>query len=291
MPARTLYAGQSAAITPNGGVGTSGVRYLPVQSASCDMSRPTENLLSFGRLGALSRVQNSVSTCKADIKTYLANATGITGGSNYANLLNTDFIRVLTGQALEGLVSTIVVSPNGFTMSGILTNLGIDISNGSFGMADLSFAGVGEPIFAAAPLSSSFTEQSVMPSVFSPVTSTNVGGMATGGCANSFKFSLDLPNETISCLGGSVSGSQGAVASSFTQVAKPPFSATISVEGLGVDAPTGSQLTSAFTVGKLSISLPNGTLESRSVNQSVGSAGQTYSFSLADASAVFVDIP
>jgi hypothetical protein len=290
MPARILYAGQTASITPAGAAGASGVRYLPVQSAACDVSRPLENVLSFGHLGTLARVQNSVSTCKSDIKTYLANSTGITGASNYANLLNAEFIQVLTGQALAGQVSTISVTPGGFTMSGILSNLGIDISNGSFATADLSFVGVGEPYFAPAPTTSSFSEQPNMPTSFSPVTSTNVSGTITGGCANSFKFSLDIPNEVISCLGGNISGTQTAIANSFLQVAKPPFSATISVEGLAVDAPTGAQLNSAYIVGKLAITLPNGTLESRSVNQSVGSAGASYNYTLSDASANFADV-
>ncbi len=295
MPARILYAGQQVSITPNGGgaAGTlSGTRYLPVQSAGCDENSPTESILSLGHLGSLARVQNAASTCKSSIKTYIPNSTGLTGSSNYQNLINTDFLNILTGQALAGLPSTIVVSPNGFTMSGILSDLNIEISNGSFATADFSFEGVGKPLFASAPAGSTFSEQSNMPSSFSPVTSTNVGGSATGlGCSNSFKFNLSMPTETISCLGGQISGVQSAsFASNFLQVSKPPFSTKISLEGLAIDAPTAGQLTSAFTVGKLSITLPNGVLESQSTNQSVGSAGQTRNIEISDTSCAFADI-
>src|SRR5581483_5108921 len=136
MPARVLYVGQQVSITTNGGA----VRYLPVQSASCEVTRPIEDILSFGRLGSLGRFQTAVSTCKSDIKTYIPNVTGtgtISDGSR-TNILDTLFIQQLTGDALNGLMTTIDVTPNGFTMSGILTSLGIEIANGSFATASLS---------------------------------------------------------------------------------------------------------------------------------------------------------
>lgn len=283
MPARILYAGQEAKIQHNAGAGTA--KYLPVQSASCEVTRPIEDVLTFGRLGSAGRFQNSVSTCKVDIKTYLA----ITGG-NANNCINAALIQALTGEALAGTNTVITVTPNGFTMSGILSSFGVDIANGSFAMADFSFVGVGEPTFASAPTSNTTTEQANMPSSFTPVTSSSVGGQATGGCAQSFKFSLDIPNETLSCLGGSISGTQGAVASSMLQVAKPPFKASISVEGASVDAPTGSQLTSQFTVGKLGFTLPNAQVTSRSFNNAVGQIGATYSYTMEDVNAIFADV-
>lgn len=294
MPvARSLYVNQTVAIDPSnagaGALGLSGIRYLPVQSASCEVTRPIEDILSFGKLGSLARTQVNVSTCKADIKTYIANATGGTGASNYANLLNAYLIQTLTGNALAGTNSKITVSPNGFVMSGILASIGVDIALGQFATADLSFAGVGEPTFAAAPTSASFGESSDMPSTFSPITSTNVGGELVSGCPNSFKFSLDIPNEVVSCLGGVLSGTQAEVVDDFLQVAKPPFKATVSVEGNAVDLPN-NPATAYYDVGKLRISLPAAQISSRSFNQAVGQIGATYSWTLESTSANFQDI-
>jgi hypothetical protein len=294
MPQRSLYVNQEVKITTNGTQGqTAATRYLPVQSASCEVTRPIEDILSFGRLGSLARTQVSVSTCKSDIKTYLASATGSgnVNDSTRDNLLDALTIQNLTGQALNGLVSTIAVSPNGFFMSGILTSLGIDISNGQFATADLSFAGVGEPTFAAAPTGATFGEQANMPNTFSPVTSTNVtGSFITGACPSSFKFSLDMPNETISCLGGITSGTQTQVANDFLMVGKPPFKATINVEGLAVDAPAAANVASAdYIIGKLKIQLPAGQISSRSFSNAVGQAGASYSYTVEATSATFSD--
>lgn len=283
MPARVLYAGQEVKIVTFGAL----TRYLPVQSASCEVTRPIEDILSFGKLGSLGRVQNNVSTCKADIKSYLANSTGTGTAASRQNLVNSEFIQGLTGEALAGSISVISVTPNGFVMSGILSNFGVDISNGAFGTADFSFVGVGEPNFAAAPVSSTFTEQSNMPSAFSPVVSSNVTGQTVSGCANSFKFSLDIPNEVISCLGGITSGTQPQVASSYLQVAKPPFKASISVEGTAVDLPNNTANT--FIVGKLGIALPAAQVTSRSFNNAVGQVGGTYNYTLEDVTANFTD--
>jgi hypothetical protein len=283
MPARVLYAGQEVKVVTFGGL----TRYLPVQSASCEVTRPIEDILSFGKLGSLGRVQNNVSTCKADIKSYLANTTGTGSAASRQNLVNSEFIQGLTGEALAGSISVISVSPNGFFMSGILANFGVDISNGAFGTADFSFVGVGEPSFAAAPVSSAFTEQATMPTAFSPVVSTNVTGQTVSGCANSFKFSLDIPNEVISCLGGLTSGTQPQVASSYLQVAKPPFKTSISVEGTAVDLPNNAANT--FVVGKMGISLPAAQVTSRSFNNAVGQVGATYNYTLEDVTAIFVD--
>lgn len=285
MPARVLYVGQQVSITSNAGA----TRYLPVQSASCEVTRPIEDILSFGRLGSLGRVQTAVSTCKSDIKTYIPNVTG-TGtltDSSRTNLLDTLFIQALTGEALNGLVATIDVAPNGFTMSGILSSLGIEISNGAFATASLSFAGVGEPDFDPSPTGAGFTQQANMPASFSPVVSSFVSGAVNTGCATSFKFNLDIPNEQVSCLGGKVTGSQTAVAPNFLSVAKPPFKASISVEGTAVDAPASGS--AVYTVGRLSMILPAGQVTSRSFNNAVGNIGATYSYTLEDVSALFAD--
>jgi hypothetical protein len=281
MPARVLYVGQEVKIETFGGI----TRYLPVQSASCEVNKPIEDILSMGKLGSLGRVQNAVSTCKADIKSYLPNQTG---AQNY--LMNAAFIAALTGEALSGVNSVITVSPNGFTMSGILSALNIDISEGSFATSDLSFVGVGEPTFADAPTTTTYSQQANMPSAFSPVTSSNVSGQVTGGCAASFKFSLDIPNESLTCLGGNVSGTQGAIAKDFIQVGKPPFKASISVEGTAVNPPVGGALTDNYVVGKLAIKLPAAQVTSRSFNQAVGNVGASYNYTLEDVSAIFADV-
>jgi hypothetical protein len=273
MPSRILYAGQECKIVTAGGL----TRYLPVQSASCEVTRPIEDILSFGHLGSLGRLQNEASNVKCDIKSYIPNTTG---SSN--SLLNSAFIQGLTGEAVNGLNSVITVTPNGFTMSGILTSIGIDLTNGSFGTADLSFVGLGDPVFASVPTGAITAEQANMPTSFLPVISANVGGNVTGaGCANSFKFSLDIPTESISCLGGASSGTQGAIASSYLQVGKPPFKTSISLEGYAVD-PTSITPSSAFNVGKLAITLPAAQIVSRSYNNAVGQAGASYNFVLED---------
>lgn len=288
MPSRVLYVGQEVKVQTNAGTGSANnVRYLPVQSASCEVTRPIEDILSFGRLGSLGRIQNAVSTCKADIKSYLPyQAVGTGNGAT----LDASFISKLTGDSLQGNNSTITVSPNGFTMSGILASMGVEITNGSFASADLSFVGIGEPSFSTAPTGSNFSEQTNMPASFSPVVSTQVSGQAISGCPSSFKFNLDIPNESLSCLGGVVTGSQGAVSSSYLQVGKPPFKATIVLEGTAIDAPSGSQLTNTYNIGKLGIQLPAGVVSSRSFNNAVGAVGATYNFTLEDVSAIFTDL-
>jgi len=282
MPARVLYVGQEVKIVTFGAL----TKYFPVQSASCELTRPIDDVLSFGRLSSLGRFQNSVATCKADIKTYISQNTGAAA----AQQLNTAFIQGLTGEALAGSVSTISVTPNGFTMSGILASFGLEISQGNFATADLSFVGVGEPSFAAAPGSNVYAEQANMPTAFTPVTSANIAGPAATGCATSFKFSLDLPNDTLTCLGGAISGSQAAVASSFLQVAKPPFKASISVEGTAIDAPSGVLLTTQYQIGKLGITLPAAQITARSFNNAVGNVGATYNFTVEDITASFADL-
>jgi hypothetical protein len=127
-----------------------------------------------------------------------------------------------------------------------------------------------------------------MPSSFSPIFSSLVSGQTESGCANSFKFSLDLPSETISCLGGNVTGSQGQVQGDFLQVSKPPYKSTVSVEGTSVDAPISGS--NEYIVGRLGITLPQGQVTSRSFNNAVGNAGGNYSYTIEDVSAVFRDV-
>ena len=289
MPARILYAGQQVSITANNGA----QRFLPVQSASCEVTNPIEDVLSFGHLGSLGRFQTNVSTCKSDIKTYISlqTGTGLVGDASRVNYLDSEFISQLTGESLNGLVSTISVSPNGFTMSGILSNISIDIANGQFATASLSFGGVGQPFFSPSPTGTSFLQQSNMPTAFTPVNASYVSGNVNTGCASSFKFSLDIPTDTLVCLGGIVTGTQTQVANNFLYVAKPPFKANISVEGTAVDAPSPAAATNVYTVGYLNMQLPAAKVTSHSFNNSVGAVGATFNYTIEDVSAVFSDNP
>jgi hypothetical protein len=277
MPARTLYVGQTVTLTSNRGI----IKFFPVQSASCDVNRPIEDILSFGRLGSLGRVQTAVSTCKSSIKTYLIYNTG-TGATS----LDFNIISTLTGEALAGAVSTLDVSPNGFTMSGILTSLSIEISNGSFATAEMGFAGIGEPAFKQPPTGASFIQSTQMPASFQPVTSTFISGNLLTGCANSVKFSLDIPNEPISCLGGKVTGAQVSVAPNFLMVAKPPFKTSLTVEGTSVTPPTNTGLIHTY-FGYLDVQMINPKVTARSFNNAVGNIGANYSYTLEDVTAGF----
>lgn len=280
MPARILYVSQSATLKTNDGT----TYNLPVQSANCEVSRPIEDVFAFGRLGSLGRVQNNVSTCKSDLKVFLHNSTGESNN----NTLSASLIGKLTGDALDALTATITVTPNGFAMSGILTNLGIDVALGSFATADLSFAGVGEPYFASPPGASEGNTEASLTTVTSvnPVNTANVSGSSSLGCANSIKFSLDLPNDVIGCLGSDPSGTQVAVASNYIMSAKPPFKSTMTVEGAGAE-PTNAIINQTFYFGKLGIAIPNPLVTNRSFNQAVGNVAANYNYTIEGITATF----
>ena len=283
MATRTLYAGQTAEIKTNDGT----KYYLPISSASCEVSRPIEFVTTFGHINNVAAAQNNFTTCKASLKAYLQNGSGLTAAC----------IGKLTGDAIAGNKTVITVSPNGFTMSGVITSLGLDLSMGSFGTADLSFNGLGEPFFDTGSASTSIpTDSAFMPTAIIPVVSTNVGGVS--GCASSFKFSLDLPNEPLACLGDPITGSQGQITNSVL-VTKFPLKASLALEGYGVDVSTANewttgsgaglanQIVQTFTIGGLGIKLPNPKVMSKSVNQAVGAVGATYNVSVEDVMATF----
>ena len=300
MPSRILYVGQQLTITTAAGY----IRYLPVQSANCDVTQPVEDVLSFGQLSSLGRYQTAVTQCKSTIKSYLSLPTGggsfgtdSTGGGGEVNVIDATLISSLTGYALAGNTATINVSPNGFTMSGILSNFAVDISNGGFAMADFTFEGVGQPYFPGQPVGNTYLISGVTnnaPSSFTPVISSHVSGLYSTGVSNtagSFKFSLDIPSDQLSSLGGNITGGQPAVAPYFLKVAKPPFKCSLSVEGTSIAVPVGNAAANnVFIVGCLGISLPNANVTSHSFNQAVGNVGATYNYSLEDVSASFTDI-
>jgi hypothetical protein len=306
MPSRILYVGQSCTIATDNGTGY--VRYLPVQSANCETSQPVEDVLSFGQLGSLGRYQTSVTTCKSSIKSYLPMPTGggtfgvgdVTGaGSPDVNNIDATLLGALTGNALAGTVSVITVSPNGFTMSGILSSFGVDISNGGFAMADFAFDGVGQPYYAPKSVGNVYLPAGTNPSSFTPVLSSHVSGIyqmgggqsITGNTASSMKFHLDLPSDQLSCLGGNITGGQVDVAPYFLKVAKPPFKTTISVEGTAIDVPVGTGAAgNTYVIGTLGINLPKAITTSHSFNNAVGNVGATYNYTVEDTSVVFSDI-
>ena len=273
MPARTLYAAQQATITTN--VGSIGK--FAVQSASCETTIPVDDLLILGKLGSAGRFQKEVATCKSDLKIFL------NMDKTNANALTGTFLQQLTGEALDGKTSVITVSPNGFTMSGIISSIGIDHSNGNFATADLSFVGVGEPTYAAAPTSVGGAGTQPGDAIaITPVTTGvllyDLDGNVTDTCPQSAKFSLDLPNEVISCLGGAVAGDQTAVSGANVQVAKPPFKGTITVDG--TSAEEIKQVKFGTDGANITCVINDGILVSRSFNQGAGDVGATYSFNI-----------
>ena len=269
MPARTLYAAQQCKIDSS---------EFPVQSASCEMTIPIDDILILGKLGSAGRFQKEVASCKADVKIYMG------GDTSDANAIDGPFIKTLTGNAIAGTISTVTVAPNGFTMSGILGSVNFELTKGNFAMCDLSFVGVGEPEFASVPTSiGGGGTQPASAVAVTPITTGvrvfTLSGIGYGEtCPNSAKFSLDIPNEIISCLGGKISGSQAAVAADNVQVAKPPFKGTIVVEGTSSEASRVIVFGEENTVVTCEILDP--TVTSRSFNQAAGDVGANYSFTV-----------
>jgi len=275
MPARTLYASQLCTIKNNAGT----TKSFPVQSANCETSIPIEDISILGKLGSAGRFQKEVATCKSDVKIYLGNDSGD------ANSVLGSFLSLLTGEALAGGVSTVKVTPNGYTMSGIVSKIGIDMSKGNFAMLDLSFAGVGEPDYDAqlSSIGGAGTQPGAAVAV-SPIT-TGVRLYAqtsdsnyNNSCPNSVKFNMDIPNEVVSCLGGVLSGSQVAVASAHVQVGKPPFKGTIVVEGTSAESVRKVVFGEVNDV--ITVVFNDGIVTSKSFNQAAGNVGATYNFTV-----------
>jgi len=274
MPARTLYASQQATITPNAG----GVKQFPVQSANCELTIPVDNLMILGKLGSAGRFQKDVATCKSDIKIFM-------GTDNVdANSVLGSFLGTLTGEALAGSVSTVTVSPNGFSMSGIVSHIGLELTKGNFGMVDLSFVGVGEPDFSAVPttIGGAGTQPAAAVAVVPLTTGAFIYAMDGTGritaCPHSVKFSLDVPNEIISCVGGRVSGTQVQVAADNVQVAKPPFKGTITVEGSS--AASSKKIVFGEANSCITVVINDATTVSQSFNQAAGDVGASYNFTV-----------
>lgn len=282
---RTLYVGQQVKIV-TGPAGNQITGYLPVSSASCEVTKPVEAVSAFGHLGSLALAQTNLTTCKSSIKTYLTSGLANVTQGNVSGVCP-GLIASITGDAVNGNYTVLTVSPNGFTMSGIITSLGVDMSLGSFGMCDMSFNGVGQPSFPSLA-SNATTEQAVMPTSLVPVTTIAVSGGLISGCANSFKFSLDMPTDLLACLGDNPDSAQTNTLNSLIAT-KPPYKTSITVEGFGVDiSQTGiPPANTKYSLGGLAIALPNAIVTSKSFNNAVGNANATFNYGLEDTYAVF----
>ena len=284
---RTLYAGQTVQILSQQGNVTG---YLPVSSATCEVTRPIEAVTAFGHLGSLALAQTNLTTCKASIKSYLVSGANFSGtiAGGLCTGMSALLLQCLTGDAIQGNYTVINVTPNGFQMSGILSYVGVDIALGGFGTCDLTFNGIGEPYFYA--LSGPATaDQTAMPNAIVPVTTVGVSGAINSyGCATSFKFTMDMPTDNLACLGDppdvfQFSGMNSLIAT------KPPYKSTISVEGYGVNVSTTGipPANSLYSLGGLSIALPHATFTSKSFNNAVGTANATFNYTVEDTTALF----
>ena len=256
-PSRILYAAQSLVIDAFNALG--------VQSASCETTIPIEDISVLSKLGSAGRFQKEVATCKSEIKIYATAGLG-------------DIISGLMVNADAGAISTIEVSPNGFSMSGILSSFSLDASKGDFVTASLSFEGVGEARHLTG-LDTSLSSEANAGLAITPMTSTEV--KVAGSCPSSLKYSLDIPNETVTCLGSVITGSQSVVAAGNQMFSKPPFKSSLNLEGLNVDLNTA---VITFTVGPsatpsscIEVVIADGSIASKSFNQSAGDVGATYS--------------
>lgn len=282
---RTLYAGQEVKITCGNGTYNA---FLPVQSASCEVTKPIETVNAFGHINSLASLQTNVTSCKSSVKAYLTNgAAWATGAGGFVSGVSKNLLNFLVGDAISGNNTVIQVAPNGFKMSGTLTSMGIDISAGALGTIDFAFNGLGQPLFSGIT-TAAVADQGAMPVAITPVNAVNVADAISGsGCATSFKFSYDLPTENLVCLGDPLDGLQGTLNS--TMATKPPYKTSISVEGYGVSiVDTGiPPANTKYTVGGLSIQLPNGIVTSKSFNNAVGNANATFNYTIEDTTAVF----
>jgi len=274
---RSLYSTQflELLLTESGGTTIAG---LPVQTASIERTVPTEDIIILGKLGSVGRQQKEVESVKMDIKLFWATGTG--------NSLSADNLKVLTGNALNGTRSRVVVTPNGFTGYGIMTNFGIDASVGDFLTATMSFEGFGTPIITSAANKANDTSSYPSTSV-TVYTSENVSvASASGETIKTAKFSIDIPSERLSRLGAPISGSQtGAdLTDNHLLVAKPPFKVSVSYDGQFV---TGAHANDAVTFGHLVITPSNSNITTQSFSQNAGDVGATMSFASEGTSCTF----
>ena len=279
---RTLYSTQFLNLFLNE-TGAASIDGLPIQSASIERTVPTEDIMVLGKLGSAGRQQKEVESVKMDIKLFWA--SGERANSSTSTITNTletrltaSDLAILTGNALRGTRSKIVVSPNGFTGYGILTNFGIDGSVGDFLTASMSFEGFGTPIIANTTTDAS-VESSYAPASVFVYTSENIKlDGSTDETIKSAKFSLDIPTERLSRIGAPVTGLQtdSSLTGEHLLVAKPPFKVSVSYEGQLV---TGSHALDAITFGHVKFTPIAANITSQNYSQNAGDVGASMSFS------------
>ena len=281
---RTLYSTQFLNLFLNE-TGADSIDGLPIQSASIERTVPTEDIMILGKLGSAGRQQKEVESVKMDIKLFWASGSRansstnvISAGGDETRITAAD-LQVLTGNALRGTRSKIVVSPNGFTGYGVLTSFGIDGSVGDFLTASMSFEGFGTPVIANTTTDASVESSYVPASVF-VYTSENISlGAGTHGTETikSAKFSLDIPTERLSHLGSPVTGMQDSSLTGFHMlVAKPPFKVSVSYEGQLV---TGAHELDPITFGHIKFTPIAANITSQNYSQNAGDVGASMSFS------------
>jgi len=277
---RIVYFAQTVTITTNGGT----PYILPISSANIEVTRPIEAVSTFGKFSSLNTAQTNLTTCKSTIKGYLGQA----GGG--LNSFDAGVINALINDTKASNQITITCgSSNGFSMKGILTNIGIDISMGAFGMIDLGFAGVGAP-FLYAPTSAT-SEVNASYSI-QPITTMSIGqdGAMTNTYASSIKFSYDLPTDTLSALGDNPNAPQASLTSQIAT--KAPYKTTVSVEGHGVD-PTKLDTAIAnlaYKIGNISVTLPNAKVNARSFNNAAGQVSASFAYTVEDTTATIASV-
>ena len=278
---RTLYSTQFLKLFLSE-TGADSIDGLPIQSASIERTVPTEDIMVLGKLGSAGRQQKEVESVKMDIKLFWAsgertNSSTSTVTDTQETRLTAADLQILTGNALRGTRSKIVVSPNGFTGYGILTNFGIDGSVGDFLTASMSFEGFGTPLIANTTSDAS-VESSYAPASVFVYTSENIKlGGSTDETIKSAKFSLDIPTERLSLIGSPVTGMQDSALTGYhLLVAKPPFKVSVSYEGQLV---TGSHALDPITFGHVKFTPIAANITSQNYSQNAGDVGASMSFS------------
>jgi hypothetical protein len=318
---RVLYATQVCKIQS-----TNYTMYLPVQTASADETIPQDDVLVMGKIGGVARVQKDVASTKCSVKAFIAHDGKFQGGSTWINGRAQDLDVMLTDlelDATQGTMATITVDStgtgttgtndeDGFLVKGILNNISLDASKGAFPMLDLSFEGVGRMdtlnLGTGATLADAHGGSNSLKSV-TPLVSTDVslGSSAdTNDTINSVKFAFDLPTETLSRLGGLILGDRDTVDEDNGIFSKPPYKATMTVDGQSVDSVNtqwGSASADTMAAG-IGVQFKKGTganegfaalvnyagaaVSSRSFSQNVGDVGATFSVSAEGTDASFI---
>ena len=280
---RTLYSTQFLNLFLNE-TDAGSIDGLPIQSASIERTIPTEDVMVLGKLGSAGRQQKEVESVKMDIKLFWASGSRANSSTNVISpggdetRITAANLATLTGNALRGLRSKIVVQPNGFTGYGVLTSFGIDGSVGDFLTASMSFEGFGTPSIANTTTDAS-VESSYAPASVFVYTSENISLGAHGTeTIKSAKFSLDIPTERLSHIGAPVTGLQTDVnlTGQHLLVAKPPFKVSVSYEGQLV---TGAHELDPITFGHIKFTPIAANITSQNYSQNAGDIGASMSFS------------